>query len=161
MGTPVQKLISRDRLSATIPPSDPTYRSQGRKPRRHEKPMVVHARKAPHGSHSLLIRKFRIVQPHRQRRRRYRPPCQRHPPLCRFTNNKSHDLRSSVKHPPWILCCTIILQHKIHVLTPFQFQSKGLSIHCYGHAQSHVDISFSTHSLKCGHWERSVSIPTF
>ena len=95
---PVQKLISRDRLSATIPPSDPTYRSQGRKPRRHEKPMVVHARKAPHGSHSLLIRKFRIVQPHRQRRQRYRPPCQRHPSLCRFANNKNHDLRSSVNH---------------------------------------------------------------
>ena len=85
-------------LFATIPPSDPTHRSQGRKPRRHEKPMVVHARKAPHGSHSLLIRKFRIVQPHRQRRRRYRPPCQRHPPLCRFANNKNHDLRSSVNH---------------------------------------------------------------
>ena len=68
------------------------------KTQRHEKPMVVHARKAPHGSHSLLIRKFRIVQPHRQRRRRYRPPCQRHPPLCRFANNKNHDLRSSVNH---------------------------------------------------------------
>lgn len=98
IGCACPKLISRDRLSATIPPSDPTYRSQGRKPRRHEKPMVVHARKAPHGSHSLLIRKFRIVQPHRQRRRRYRPQCQRHPPLCRFANNKNHDLRSSVNH---------------------------------------------------------------
>ena len=41
---------------------------------------------------------------------------QRFPSLCCFTDNKIHNIQTSVKYSTWILCCFIYIQHKIHVI---------------------------------------------
>ena len=88
LGTFAKEFISRNRLSPAITSKYSPHWSQGWNPRWNEKSVGIYAWETHHRGCSLLIREFRRILLHWQRRSRYRSSCQRFPSICRFTDNE-------------------------------------------------------------------------